>query len=345
MAAPPSVTYDSLRESLSRGSYAPVYLLHGEEGYYIDVLVDVFEHIVPSAEKDFNQYVLYAPEVSMDQVIDICRRCPMMADRQVVILKEAQAIRADQLNKLHPYVANPTPTTILVICCRGAQAKGKDLLQAIKSTGVVFESRKVNESGASVLISRYLKEKKLNADPKAVEMLRDFVGTDLSRLYNEIDKLATVLPKGAMVTPEVVERNVGVSKDFNNFELVDAVAARDPAKMFRIASYFASNPKNNPLVMTTALLYGFFSDLLICQFATDKSDARLMQALKLKSSWGLKKFRLGMARYNAFMTIEIIGSLRDFDRKSKGCGSRQNEFDLFRELIFHIASAPGHIVI
>lgn len=343
MAAAPSVTYDSLRESLSRGRYAPVYLLHGEEGYYVDVLAEIFENIVPPDEKDFNQYILYAPEVTMDQVIDVCRRCPIMAPRQVVILKEAQSIKADQLNKLHPYVINPSPSTILVICCRGAVAKGKDLMQALRSTGVVFEAKKVNETGASVLIARYLKEKRLNPDPKAVEMLRDFIGTDISRLYNEIDKLAVILPQGATVTPEVVEQNVGVSKDYNNYELIDAVAARDSAKIFRIAAYFAANPKNNPLVLTSGLLYGFFSDLLICQFSTDKSDDGLIKALKLKNSWPLKRFRLAMTRYNAFMTIEIIGALRDFDRKSKGGGSRQNEHDLFRELMFRIVTAAGKI--
>lgn len=345
MAVTSSVTYESLRESLSRGRYAPVYLLHGEEGYYVDVLAEMFENVVPPDEKDFNQYILYAPEVTMDQVIDVCRRCPMMAPRQVVILKEAQAIRADQLNKLHPYVMNPTPSTVLVICCRGAVAKGKDLLQALRSTGVVFESKKVNEAGASVLIARYLKEKRLTPDPKAVEMLRDFVGTDISRLYNEIDKLAVILPPGATVTPEVVEQNVGVSKDYNNYELIDAVAARDASRIFRIASYFAANPKNNPLVMTSAILYGFFSDLLICQFSPDKSDAALMQALKVKTAWPLKRFRLAMSRYNAFMTIEIISALRDFDRKSKGGGSRQNEYDLFRELMFRIVTASGKISI
>lgn len=345
MASAPAVTFDSIRESLSRRQYAPVYLLHGEEGYYIDALVDDFDRVIPSEEKDFNQYTLYAPETDMDKVIDICRRCPIMADRQVVILKEAQAVNAKSLSRLEPYVSNPTPSTILVICCRGSQFKGKELTSAVKATGVVFESKKVNESGAAVLISRRLKEHKLNSDPKAVEMLRDYVGTDLSRLFNEIDKLATILPPGATVTPEAVEQNVGISKDFNNFELIDALANRDAAKTFRITSYFASNPKNNPTAMTTSLIFGLFSDLLICQFSPDKSDAALMNALGLKSPWPLKRLRTAMTRYNAFQTIEIISALRDFDRKSKGMGSRQNEYQLQRELMFHIINAQGRITI
>ena len=180
---------------------------------------------------------------------------------------------------------------------------------------------------------------------KAIQMLRDFIGTDLSRLYNEIDKLATILPRGAAVTPEVVETHVGVSKEYNSFELVDAIAAHDSLKVYRIADYFAANPKSNPLVMTCATLFGFFSDLLICQFSPDKSDSALMQELNLKNVYPLRRFRTAMANYNARKTIEIIGALRDFDRKSKGGGSRQNEHVLFRELLFHILTAPGDVAV
>lgn len=343
--AAPVVTFDSLRESLSRKKYSPVYFLHGEEGYYTDALIDIFERIVPEEEKDFNQYVLYAPQTDMDRVIDLCRRCPMMADRQVVILKEAQSVTATQLGKLKPYLLNPTPSTVFVVCCRGAQFKGAELLKAARSAGVVFESKKVNESGAAILIAAYLKEKSLTPDVKAVEMLRDYVGTDLSRLYNEIDKLATLLPKGASVTPEVVEQNIGMSKDFNNYELLDALAQKDAAKVFRISDYFTANPKNNPVQMTAMALFGFFSELLVCQFSPDKSDAALVSALGVKNSWFIKRHRTAMTRYNAFMTMEIIGAIRDFDRKSKGCGSRQNGYDLLRELMFRILTARGVIAV
>ena len=339
-------TYEELRRSLAARKYAPVYLLHCEEGFYTDVLVKEMERIVPEEDKDFNQHILYAPETTMDKVMDLCRTCPMMSERVVVILKEAQAIRADQLNRLHAYVKNPTPSTTLVICCRGAVAKGKELLAAMRTgNNVNFESKKVNENTAGTLIGQYIKSKGLNCDVKAVQMLRDFIGTDLSRLYNEIDKLATILPRGAAVTPEVVEIHVGVSKEYNSFELVDAIAAHDSLKVYRIADYFAANPKGNPLVMTCATLFGFFSDLLICQFSPDKSDSALMQELNLKNVYPLRRFRTAMANYNARKTIEIIGALRDFDRKSKGGGSRQNEHVLFRELLFHILTAPGDVAV
>ncbi len=345
MAPSTAVTFDTICKQLALKKYAPVYLLHGEEGYYIDALLDKFERIVPEEEKAFNQYVLYAPETGMDNVIDICRRCPMMSDRQVVILKEAQAVNALILNKLHSYAEHPAPQTVLVIACRGAAAKGKDLIAAVRKNGVIFESKKVRENGAEMLIAERLQKHRLTTDPKAVAMIREHVGTDLSRLFNEVDKLGSLLPPGAKVTPELVERHIGVSKDYNNFELTDAIAARDAARAFRIAEYFANNPKNNPVIVSAAMLFNFFSDLLICQFSPDKSDNALMEALQTKSSWSLKKFRLGMTKYNAWQTIEIIGALRDFDRKSKGNGSRSDAYDLFRELIFHIINAPGKITL
>ncbi|MDE7126060.1 MAG: DNA polymerase III subunit delta [Muribaculaceae bacterium] len=343
MATTTALTYEALCKQLALKQYSPVYLLHGEEGYFTDALLDKFEHIVPEEEKAFNQYVLYAPDTDIDRVIDLCRRCPMMSERQVVILKEAQAINALTLNRLHSYVSHPTPSTVLVIACRGAIAKGKDLLAAVHKNGTIFESKKIRDAGAESLITERLRQHRFIPDAKAVAMIREHVGTDLSRLFNEADKLAALLPPGAKVTPEIVEKHIGVSKDYNNFELIDAIAARDGGRAFRIAEYFAANPKNNSAIASAAMLFGFFSDLLICQFSPDKSERGLMDALHAKSAWSLKKFQTGMSRYNAWQSIEIIGALRDFDRKCKGKGSRQGEHALFRELIFHILNAPGKI--
>lgn len=341
--ATPSVSFESLRKDLKARKFAPVYLLHGEEGYFIDQLVADFENILPDQEKDFNQYVLFAPETDMAAVADLCRRIPMMAERQVVILKEAQAIRSDQLNKLHRYAADPVSTTILVICCRGAQAKGKELIAAIRKNGVIFESRKVTEYNAPAYIASYIKSKGLSAQQKSLEMLRDFIGTDLSRLFNEIDKLATLLPAGAEVTPEVIERNIGVSREFNSFELVDALAAKDAAKVFRIAAYFRSNPKAVPLVMATASVFNFFADLLAAHYAPDHSEAGIQQALGIKNMFAARRLRTAMANYSAVKTVEIIGAIRTFDAQSKGVGSRQNEHRLFYDLLYHILTAPGRI--
>ena len=339
-----SPTFQELKRQLAaRTSLSPVYLLHGEEGYYIDELVKDFEALVPEEERDFNLYTLYAPESGVEMVMDVCHRYPMMAERQVVIVKEAQAIRADQLNKLHSYVERPNPTTVLVISCRGAQAKGKELLAALKKNGVIFESKRLNERNLVPAIQDLIKEKGLNVDPKALSMLRDYIGADLSRLYNEIDKLALILGKGAMVTPEAIERNIGISKDYNNFELVDAVVSRNAAKAFTIVEYFRNNPKNNPTVMTVSSLFNQFSNLLIYHYTHDKTQSGYMDALGLRNTWGLRVYETAARNYNVRQTIEIISAIREFDARSKGIGSRQNEYDLLKDLMFHILTARGFI--
>ncbi|MDE5650189.1 MAG: DNA polymerase III subunit delta, partial [Duncaniella sp.] len=313
------------------------------EGYYIDELVKDFEEIIPEEERDFNLYTLYAPESGVETVMDICRQYPMMSEYQVVIVKEAQAIRADSLNKLHNYVSQPVPTTILVIVCRGAQAKGKELLAAVKKNGVIFESKKLNERNILPAISDLIREKKLNVEDKALSMLRDYIGTDLSRLYNEIGKLALILGPGAMITPEAIERNIGVSKDYNNFELIDAIITRNAAKVFTIVEYFRNNPKNNPTVMTVSSIFNQFSNLLIYHYTKDKSQGGYMDALGLRNAWHLRGYETAARNYNVRQTIEIISAIREFDTKSKGVGSRQNEYDLLKDLAFHILTARGYV--
>lgn len=341
--AAPAVTYDSICRQLAAKQFAPVYLLHGDEGYYIDELVRRFENILSEEEREFNLHVLYAPEVEPGAVMDLCMQYPMMADRQVVILKEAQSVPADRINKLHRYVASPAETTILVICCRGAQARGKELLAAVRAKGVNFESKKLSDYNAPAVIGAFIKTKGLKADPKALDMLIDYVGTDLSRLYNEIDKLMTALGAGATVTAEAVERNIGMSKDYNNFELVDALAVKDSGKVFRIADYFRSNPKNNPLVVSASTIFSFFADLLAAYYCADKSDNGIMAELKLRWPGQIKRYRAAMQRYNAFQVIEIIAAIRRYDAMSKGVGSRQSDHNLFHDLLFHILTAPGNI--
>lgn len=338
-----SPTFDELRRDIKKGSLAPVYILHGKEGYFTDLIVKDFENLLPPEDREFNQYVLYAPQTPVAEIIEVCSRFPMMADRQMVIVKEAQAARADQINKLAAYAQNPSATTVLVVVFRGDDAKGKDLIAAVKKKGVIFESKKVKDWQLPNLIQTYVKTKSMNIDGKSLQMLADYIGTDMSRLYNEIDKLSLILGAGATITPASIERNIGISKDFNNFELVDALAAKDGAKVFRIVSYFANNPKGNPLPVTTTVLYNFYSDLLIGFYAADKSDQGLMNELGLKYPMQLKKFKTAMRTYNAYQTIEAIWALRQFDNRSKGNGSRQNEHQLFHDLMFHLLSAPGKL--
>lgn len=344
MAANDSVTFEGLKSQLSKRQFAPVYLLHGEEGFYIDELVKCFENILPQEERDFNLYTLYAPEVSPDTVMDACRRYPMMSEYQVVILKEAQSVTANYLNALASYVSQPSTTTVLAICSRGAAAKGRELIAAVKSCGgVIFESKRLKDNAVLPLIKSLITARGMSVEDKALEMLRDYIGSDISRLYNEINKLAVILGSGAMVTPESIERNIGISKDYNNFELIDALSVKDAKKVFTIIEYFRCNPKNNPTVLTVAAVFNYFADLMMTYFAKDKSDRALMAEVGAKWDIQYKKFRNGRNNYNAFQVIEIIFAIRDFDRKCKGIGSRQNEYALLKDLMFHILTAPGNI--
>lgn len=339
-AAAPS--FEALKTMISAKQLQPVYILHGEEGYYIDQLVKLFERIVPDEEKDFNQHIFYAPRIEPEKVMEVCRVVPMMAERQVVIVKEAQAVRADILNRYHHYVRNPSPTTVLVICSRGEAIKGKDLVAAAKaSKAVMFESKRIPDYKIGPEIQRCIDELHLTADPKAVAMLADFVGTDLSRLHNEISKLAAILPPRARITPETIEHNIGVSKDYNTFELTDALAAKDAAKVFRIVEAFAANPKANPLPPVASTIFNLFSDLLIAYYTPDKSDSSLMTALKLRFPIQLRRYRTAMRCYNAFQVIEIINAIRRFDNGIKGNGSRRDPYQLLHELCYHILTAPG----
>ena len=333
---------DKIIKSVKERKLAPVYLLHGEEGFYIDQIAAEFENILTDDEKVFDQYILYAPDTDPSQVIGICKGVPVIGQRQVVILKEVQAVRADWITKLTHYLADPVPSTVLVICSRGASLKGKELTAALKKGGaVVYESKKLADYNALPYIQDLVKEKGLVADAKALQMLLDFVGTDLSRINNEVSKLAMLLPPGGAMTPEAVERHIGISREFNTFELVDALAARDARKAFRIAAYFRSNPKAAPLVMVTPQIFNFFADMLMAYYSPDRTDHGLETAVGIRNFPQLKRLKQGMANYNPFQIIEIIGAIRDFDVKSKGVESRQNEHQLFQELIYHILSAPG----
>lgn len=343
-AASSSPSFREIMQSIGKRMFAPVYVLYGEEGYFIDRLVEAFENAVPEGERDFNLYQLYAQEIQPEVVISTCRRFPMMSDRQIVILKEAQAVRADAMNKIIPYFANPNPSTVLVVCFRSDKPKGRDINAKLRAGGgVMFESKKLKDFQIDPFISSIAKERNLNIEPKAVSMLRDFIGADIAKIYNEIEKLAMILGPGSMITPESIEKNVGISKDFNNFELVDALAARDAAKAFRIVDYFRRDPKNHPAIMSVSAIFSFFSNMMVAQFSRDKSPAAIKAATGLKWDSQLAKLSMGMRNYNAYRSIEILSAIRDFDVKSKGIGSRQNEYDLLYDLVFKILTCQGRI--
>lgn len=343
-----AVTFQSITSALKKGVCAPVLMLHGDEGYYVDAISREVESLVAEGDRDFNLTVLYAPQTEPAVVVEACRRYPMMADRQVVILREAQNgmpprfSASAYLKALAPYVAAPTPTTVLCICFRGAEAKSSEFFKGLSAgKGVNFLSKKLNDRTIVTAVETFVKERGLTIDAKALAMLCDFVGTDLSRLHNEVGKLTVSLGPGAMITPEAVERNIGVSKDYNNFEFVSAIANHDARKAFEILAYFRANPKNNPVQPLAVTLFNLFANLLIAWYSPDRSEHGLMQALGFRWPGQLRDIKAAMKYYGPWPTVEIIGLIREFDCASKGIGSRQDPYDMLHDLIFHILNPLG----
>lgn len=331
-------TFKDIKQQIAASKTAPIYILHGPEGYYVDELVKAFEALIPEEARDFNLYVLYATQTTPEQVQEACMRYPMMTDRQVVILKEAQAVKSDFLEKLTAYAEHPNPQTVLVIAGRGDKVTGAKFLKAARASGaVVFETPKLYDNKVGPMIESLVRNEGLSIDQKALAMLIDHVGTDLSRIINEVTKLKTALPSGGAITPQVVEKLIGVSKDFNNWELVDAIALRDTAKIYRIADYFQANPKQNPAIVTGIAIFGFFAKLLLAIYSPDKSEAGIAGAIGARPYSGeLKRITAGMRSYNAWQVINAISACRRFDVRAKGIGSRADEFSLLRELLFTI---------
>jgi len=324
-------------KDIQAGNIKPIYFLMGEEPYYIDKLSEYIENnILQEHERDFNQTVLYGRDVTIEDVVGNAKRFPMMADRQVVIVKEAQEL-SRTIEKLDAYAENPQPTTVLVICYKYKTLdKRKKVTKTLAKTGVVFESKKLYENQVGDWMKRVLSGKKLNIEPKAAAMFVDFLGTDLSRIANEIDKLAIILKPGETITPAIIEENIGFSKDFNPFELRKAIGERNQLKAYQIADYFAQNPKDNPIVLTIGLVFGFFTQLLQYHGLKDKSPANAAKMLKV-NPYFLKDYDVALKNYPMKKVSAIVSTLRDIDVKSKGVGANNiSQHDLLKEMLVKI---------
>lgn len=331
-------TYTAILQDLKAKHYYPVYYLMGEESYYIDLIANyIADHVLTEEEKEFNQTVIYGPDTNMADIINTAKRYPMMAEYQVVIVKEAQALRASE--ELSYYLQKPQRSTILVFCHKhGVLDRRKKLANEIEKVGILFESKKLKESQLPSFINLYIKNRGFDIDPKAVAMLADFVGTDLSRLTGEIEKLIITLPdRQARITPLQIEQNIGISKDYNNFELRAALVEKDVLKANHIVKYFGENPKTNPIQMTLSLLFGFFSNLMLAYYAPQKTEQGIAAFLGLKSPWQAREYMTAMHRYSGIKTMQIIGEIRYADAASKGVGnSSAGDAEILRELIFKI---------
>lgn len=331
-------TYEEIARDLKNRVYKPVYYLMGEESYYIDKISEyIMQSVLTEEEKEFNLTVLYGADTDVTTIINAAKRYPMMAERQVVVVKEAQNVK--RMEDLSFYLQKPLQSTILVLCHKhGVIDRRKKLAAEIEKAGVLFESKKIKEAQLAGFISSYLKRKQVEIEPKAAEMMAEFVGTDLSRLAGELEKLIITLPQGIRrVTPEQIERNIGISKDYNNFELRSALVAKDILKANRIIKYFEENPKTNPLQMTLSVLFGFFSNLMLAYYAPEKSEQGIAAQLGLKSPWQAREYMAAMRVYNGVKVMQIIGEIRYCDARSKGVdNSSLTDGDLLRELIYRI---------
>jgi DNA polymerase-3 subunit delta len=314
---------------------APVYFLMGEEPYYIDGISSFIEEtVLLEEEKGFNQMVLYGRDVTIDEIIGNAKRYPMMAERQVLIVKEAQEL-SKTIENLVDYVENPQPSTVLVICYKYKKLDArKKLAKAIQKNGVLFESKKLYDNKVPDWIRRVLAGKGYTISPKAAQMLTEFLGNDLAKINNELQKLQLILKPGAQITPQLIEENIGISKDFNNFELQNAIGAKDVTKAYTIVHYFGQNPKNHSLVMTIALLYSFFSKLM--RYHALPNPANAARELGV-SPYFIKDYEVAARNYPMKKVSAIISAIRDTDMKSKGVGAANvPQGDLLKELLVSI---------
>lgn len=326
-----------LVKDIKNKNLKPIYFLMGEESYYIDKISDYIEDTVLSEEeRGFNQMVLYGRDITVDDIVSNAKRYPMMSEYQVVIVKEAQDL-SRTIEKLVAYAKNPQPTTVLVVNYKYKKIdKRKALYKTLKKTGVVYESKKLYENQVADWIRRVLSPKGYTITPKAAQMLVEFLGTDLSKINNELEKLQIILPKDSQITPEVIEENIGISKDYNNFELRKAIGNRNAVKAYQIVNYFAENPKDNPMVVTVSLLFNFFSQLLHFHGLKDKSPRNVASALGI-NPYFVNEYVAAARNYPMRKVSAVISTLRSFDVKSKGVGANAvPQGDLLKELLVRI---------
>lgn len=315
----------------------PIYFLMGEETYYIDRISDFIEDTVLSEdEKGFNQMVLYGRDVTIEDIVGNAKRFPMMSEYQVVIVKEAQDL-SRTIEKLGDYALNPQPSTILVVNYKYKTIdKRKSLFKNIQKVGVVYESKKLYENQVADWIKGTLSSQNYTIVPKAAQMLVEFLGNDLSKISNELNKLKIILPVGTQITPEHIEANIGISKDYNNFELRKAIGQRDTLKAFRIVNYFAENPRDNPMVVTVSLLFSFFSQLLHFHGLHDKTPRHVASALKI-NPYFVNEYIEAAHNYPMKKVSAVVSTLREIDVKSKGVGANAiPQGDLLKEMLVKI---------
>ena len=332
-------TFDAIMRDLKSGAFSPLYLLMGEESYYIDQISDYIQvHALTPEQQAFDQTVVFGADVNAAQIADLAMQYPMMSPRKVIIVKEAQDLHS--FERLERYAEKPQEKTILVICYKNGVLKGKSkLLSAVERNGILFESKKLRDWQLAGYVRAYLAKQKIDIDDKSASMIADHIGADLNRLTSELDKLGIVLPEDdRRVTPEVVEKNIGVSKDFNAFELRSAIVNRDIFKVNQIIKYFDNNPKAGTLYALLPLLFNYFQNLMLTYYAPDRNNQQaLADFLELRNVWGVKDYMAGARNYSGKKVLQVLEKIRETDAKSKGLDNpNTSPGDLMKELVFFI---------
>ena len=328
--------FNQIITDLKNRKFVPVYFLEGEEPYFMDGISDyILENVLTEDEKGFNQCILYGKDLSIDSIMTAARRFPMMAERQVVVIREAQNIK--NIEELVSYVEKPLKSTILVINYKYKTLdKRKTFPKLIDQKGILFESKKIYDNQLPAWISSYLKNQKYTVSPQAAAMISEYLGADLSKVANELDKLIISLPAGTQITPDHIEKNIGISKEFNVYELHNALGERDLLKANRIINYFGDNPSDNAAPKVISSLFGYFSKLLTYQFLEDKSQNNVASVLQVHPFF-VKTYVTAAKNYNIKKLVEIVSILREYDMKSKGWGNvSATPADLQKEMIYRI---------
>jgi DNA polymerase-3 subunit delta len=324
--------------SIQKKSFAPIYFLQGDEPFFIDLIAESIEkNALEEHEKDFNQTILYGKDTNPDEIVSIAKKYPMMAERQVVIVKEAQNL-SRTIEKLLPYIENPVNTTVLVFCYKYNSLRSNSKLYKALVKWVVFESEKIKDYQLPQWIEKQAKEMELNVAPKEAILLSDFLGNDLSKIVLELEKLKILLKDSKNITSEIIEKNIGISKEYNMFELGNALSSKDYKKLSVIANYASSNSKTFPMVLVVSYLYGYFSKIMKLHFSKNKqNDAELAKELKLHP-FVVKEYKKAAANYPPKTISRIIGELKNYVLKAKGVGiSTIDEGELIKELLFKVS--------
>lgn len=334
-----NMTYQEILKELKQKKYRPIYFLHGAEAYFIDVISDYIEDkVLTETEKAFNLTILYGKEANHLTVVDSARRYPVMSERQVVIIKEAQEMKS--LPDLMTYIEKPLDSTLLVICHKHKPFNlNSKFGKLLKEKALVFDAKELYDNQVPDWITTYLKEKKRRINAPAANLIAEYLGTELSKIANELDKLALNLPTDTEVQEKHVEEHIGISKDYNVFELQKALGTRDVLKANRIVNYFAANPRKNPLPVVLGSLYNFFSKIYMLHFVRNLSEKEMLEALQLRSAYFLKDYRSALPHFPLAKTQQVIGFLKEYDLKSKGVdynSTGKEEGELLKELVWRI---------